>query len=368
MAGRWGSVMGVMTREQQVIGVRDAQDVRAVGVGMPDTWTAAEWEQLVAALTRRRFLVGGAGLLALGALAACGGGDDGAQPTVTPTVTSRTISTPRGDVVVPVAPQRIVALLYADGVLLDVGLTPIGVQMIDESTLLPEQVAALQDVQQVTFGAENEIDVEQVAKLQPDLILGAFRAGTEIPYDALSVIAPTVIFDLASAAEVREQTIVIADVVGRRAEAEQWRADYQARIAEIQAAHAEKIARTRWSLVNGFTDDWVAYATHSWGGSILTDLGLTFGRAGADVVERSGAFYSLEQLNVLDDNDVILHFANNDGTFPETTATLVDRLETTPAALKEGAQIHPLRYFFADRYRTAIELINQIDTILAGLA
>lgn len=332
----------------------------------PVGWTAEEWQALENALTRRRFLIGTAGVLALGALAACGDDDDGPEPTAT--VTARTISTPRGDVQVPLNPQRIVCLQYAEGVLLDVGVTPIGVLLIDESTLLPEQITALESIQRVGSGDAAEIDVEQVAKLQPDLILGAFRAGTEIPYDALTVIAPTVIFDLATAAEAREQTIQIADVIGKRAEAEQWRTDYQARVDAIKTAHGDTIANTRWSLVNGFTDDWVAYAPHSWGGSILTDLGITFGAAGADVVERSGAFYSWEQLNVLNDNDVILHYVDNDGTLPETTAHLVEMLETTPAALKDGAQIHPLRYFFADRYRTAIEVLNQVETILTGLA
>lgn len=341
-------------------------DVVTLAASRPAGWTVDEWTHLLAALTRRRFLVGAAGMLALGALAACG--DDDADADATPTVATRTVSTAFGDVVVPAAPQRVVALLFAEGVLLDIGLIPVGVQSVDPAALLPEQLTTLEAVQRVGVGETDELDLEQIAALQPDLILGAHLAGSELPFDALSAIAPTVIFNLASAAELREQTLVLADAVGRRTEAERWRTDYQSRVAEITAAHATAIANTHWSLIDSFGDEWAAYAPYSWAGSILTDLGITFGQAGANVSEGSGEFYSMEQINLLADNDVILYYAENDSTIYDTTQELVTLLQETPGALKPDAQLHPLRYFFADRYRTALEVLDQVETILAGLA
>lgn len=96
---------------------------------------------------------------------------------------TRTISTVKGDVVVPADPQRVV-VLYLLGDVLALGIKPIGVSDVSEGAAFENE---LKDVQKL--GTWFEASPEVVLSLEPDLII----VPSEETYQALHDIAPTVL-------------------------------------------------------------------------------------------------------------------------------------------------------------------------------
>ncbi|MBB3111604.1 iron complex transport system substrate-binding protein [Paenibacillus phyllosphaerae] len=146
---------------------------------------------------------------------------------------SRTIKHALGELPITGTPQKIVVLewTYAED-LLSLGVQPSGVADIENMkkwVSLPAELSA--DVTDV--GTRQEPNLETIAALEPDLIIGVkFRH--EATYDQLNAIAPTVLFDPYPAEGQGDQYQemiatfkTIADVTGKTAEAEAVLADLQ---------------------------------------------------------------------------------------------------------------------------------------------
>jgi len=143
-----------------------------------------------AGLPRSRLLLV---LLAATTLAACGG-DDAAPPNTAAGGRERTIRHGLGTTTVPASPQRIAVLDgNAAATALAVGVRPVAV---------PSDVADFAYLDELTEGIERidtsagSPDLEQVAALRPDLIVG-LDLSLEEHYGELSQIAPTVAVDRA---------------------------------------------------------------------------------------------------------------------------------------------------------------------------
>ncbi len=126
---------------------------------------------------------------------------------------------------------------------------------------------------------KGELNVEQIAALQPDLIIGINQALTQQQYDQLTVIAPT----LARPAEYTDygvppmvQAQLIGQALGKSAEIEALGADVQTSIDDAKAANPElegKTVSVVWPTPDG---SWFAYSS-------------TDPRVRADGVPRAGA-------------------------------------------------------------------------------
>lgn len=145
---------------------------------IPAGWTDAEWERLMNALSRRRFIANGLALGALVLLPACGGGDgDEAASSVAPSPSQSqwTFTDDRGVAVsLPAQPKRIVAQITGAATLWDYGLRPVGVfgpMHMEDGSKAPQAGAI--DIQSVESIGEawGEFDLEKLAALQPDLLV-----------------------------------------------------------------------------------------------------------------------------------------------------------------------------------------------------
>lgn len=162
---------------------------------------------------------------------------------------------------VPDNPQRIVVLTNeGTEALLAIGVVPVGAveswngdpwydyltPMMGEATLL---------------GAEGAVNLELIAALEPDLILGS-KVRQEAVYEQLSAIGPTVMTETLGGVW-QENLAVYADAVGRSAEADLALSAFQGRIAAIHTALGEAVedqislvrispARTRMYLKDSF--------------------------------------------------------------------------------------------------------------------
>lgn len=138
-------------------------------------------------------------------------------------------------------PERIVATSgqWVDA-LLEFGIQPVAYlsagSMGDERGLYPWQqdvtadAVALDDVSLLTGG---DLPVEQIASLQPDLVLGSWLVDSEADFDTLSAVAPTVA-PLSDTGVDRwdEQVRVLGEILGRSDDAEKIISDREAEIAE----------------------------------------------------------------------------------------------------------------------------------------
>ena len=208
-----------------------------------------------------------------------------------------------GTTEVPGAPARVVVL---DSSFLDaaiaLGLPPIAATEGVAGSGLPAYLGdATTDIELV--GLTTEPNLEQIAALQPDLILGA-KVRHEALYDQLSQIAPTV-FSESSGTDWKSQVTLTGDALNRSAEADALLATFADRAAavgeEIGAAGKTAV------IVRFIPGQNRLYGPATFSGSVLSEVGFDLGDKGYDP-SVGMALISAEQIDMLD-SDVI--FATN---------------------------------------------------------
>ena len=204
-----------------------------------------------------------------------------------------------GRTTVPEHPQRIVVL---DTDKLDtlstLGITPVGAALPDETAGMPAYLGpAFAKIKRV--GTLQEPDLEAIAALTPDLILGSkFRQ--EKFYGELSKIAPTVFTDKVGITW-KENFLLDSDAAGKAAEGRQRLQAYEAQAEQLGRQLGDP-AKLKISLVRFRPDEIREYGPASFAGIVLNDIGL--GRPKAQLLEgkadRRFATLSPERLDQID--------------------------------------------------------------------
>jgi len=232
-----------------------------------------------------------------------------------------------GETCVPLQPNRVVALDHsAAGNLLSLGVTPIGVA----SNLLPELAELIPDVPRL--GQSGQINLEALAVLQPDLIIGA-HWDMKDTYDKLSAIAPTVAFDMQTTADWQRPFRFHGQVLGLETQAEAVLEQYQRRVEELSAQVSAPPIQVSLVRVTAPSGELGLYLKNCFGGSILADLG--FARPPSQnegtLDQPPFAKWISREAMPQADGDVILLFAF--GATPEIAASdkaELERLKTDP--------------------------------------
>jgi len=178
-----------------------------------------------------------------GGLTACGGSeDDGSAPTAETSSASATfpvtIENRFGTTEIPAEPQRVVTVGFNDqDFVLGLGVTPVGERenLGDYDATTRPWAEELLPAEEIPTVGGAEINLEAVAALEPDLIVGVYSFMDQTVYDQLSGIAPT----LAQTAEYadgatpwQEQTLLIGQALGREDEAQQLVDDVEGRFQQ----------------------------------------------------------------------------------------------------------------------------------------
>jgi iron complex transport system substrate-binding protein len=174
---------------------------------------------VTADVTRRQFVVGGLSMAAL--LAACG--DDDASDAAPAT---RIVTDSRGPAEVPVAPERVAALVGSAEIdVMLLGLDPVfsGTYASGWVTL-PTGIATSDTVPP---------SVEAVASAHPDLLIGWHWLSQEPAWVALGEIAPAVTLP-DEGSDWRSVFLLVADAVNRRDAAEEVLVDFDDRVAALR--------------------------------------------------------------------------------------------------------------------------------------
>lgn len=220
-----------------------------------------------------------------------------------------------GTTVIPSEPKRIVSVGYHDHEsLLAVGVAPVAVRYNygdHPYGVFPWGQELLGDATPVVLDfAMGELNLEAIAALRPDLISAVYSGITAEEYALLSRIAPTI---AQTGAYIdfgmpwQEQTLMIGEAVGRRAQAEAAVAAVEARYEAVREKHPQ------------FAGKKLVLAVWREGGQIglLSEQDVrmrVFGNMGFELPESFAglfgdqfyAFISVEQLRMLEEADIVI--------------------------------------------------------------
>lgn len=263
-------------------------------------------------ITRRRLLTA-MPILTLVALGmSC---DDEPEETPTPEApATRTFSDDTGRTVeVPRTPTRIIALSDSNSAdqLLSLGASVVGTVTRGGSFELADQY----DMSEiVSVGEVFEVDVEAIAALDPDLIVGPAWEGKPSGYEevaaALEAIAPTVWLDFFKPVEA--VMTVVSDLVGADENLAVLQNAYNDRVGVLPAQLGERSAELTVSVVQ-FNDGIVDVFGKGWFpfGEVLDDLGVSRPavQSSGEAFESCCASLSMERMREVD-ADVVLYYVS----------------------------------------------------------
>jgi iron complex transport system substrate-binding protein len=187
-----------------------------------------------------------------------------------PGAMAREITHAMGITEVPDSPQRIV-ILTNEGTeaLLAVGIKPVGAVQSWVGNPWYDHIA--DDMTDVTVvGEESAINLEAIAALQPDLIIGNKMRQEKI-YDQLSAIAPTVMSERLRG-DWKVNMALYTEAAGKGEEGKAALAAYDERIAKI-AAEAGPLLEEKVSLVRFMSGMTRIYYKDTFAGLILSEIG-----------------------------------------------------------------------------------------------
>lgn len=249
-----------------------------------------------------------------------------------------TVSTKYGDITLDSRPERVVALDYsAADDLVALGITPVGVatdpSKVDDE--MPWLASDIKNAADPDIAPMYEANVEEVANLNPDLIVGGtYNARDQEAFDKLAAVAPTLIPDVEGKGSWQDRLTATAAAFGATDKAEEL-------IAETEAAY-----KAAGEKVPGIGDKTVSYYQFT---------GEKFNPGGPEVFELFGmkptlgmqekTALSTENAQGADADLIVIWATGDDG--PEI-------LENTPAfanlpAVKKGNLLFttpPIKYAF----------------------
>lgn len=253
-------------------------------------------------------------LMAIFLLAACGNNNDGDETAKEPDEgnktegTGYTVEHAMGKTTIENAPEKVV-ILTNEGTeaLLAMDVKPVGaVQSWTGDPWYKHIADDMTDVQVV--GTESEVNVEAIAALQPDLIIGNKMRQEKI-YDQLSAIAPTV-FAETLRGDWQENFELYAKALNKEEEGKTVIADYNQRIEDIKEKLGDKVNQ-EVSMVRFMAGDVRIYHKDSFSGVILDQIG--FARPESqDVNDFAETNATKERIPAMD-GDVLFYFTYETG-------------------------------------------------------
>lgn len=329
-----------------------------------------------ATFTRRRTVAATAlALTASLGLSACGSGDDPGTDSGSGSGGGKkggthVVKTYKGEVKVPHDPRRVVVLDTAElDSAITLGVRPVGATKADVGSdflnYLPK--SELEGIENV--GNIGQANLEKIAGLKPDLIL-TNGARDEKNYDELSAIAPTVM-TRTTGKPWKENFLVHAEALGRKAEAEKTVAAYEKHTGEVTealggAAKAKALETNVVRFVEGA--DARIYGDGSYIRTVLGDAGL--GRPA--IVDKATAYDGLmlevspEQVDKAD-TDIVFYTSYGN---PEKSGE--DKAVSSPLwknmrAVKDGRahRVDDELWIQGIGYTAAGKILDQIEQHLA---
>ena len=253
-----------------------------------------------------------------------------------------------GETIIEEKPNNIVSIAWGNqDVPLALGIVPVGVSqanygIAEDENLLPwtaEKFSELGVDSPNVFKDTDGLDYEAISDAKPDVILASYSGITQEEYDLLSQIAPVVAYPTAAYQTTwREQILLNSKGMGLETEGEELVADLDELISDKTAQYPQFQDKTAAFFYFTATDlgKFYVYLTEDPRAAYLTDLGLEFPEAIAELGEGTGGFsveLSAENADLLNDIDIIVTYGDEN----LLKALQADPLLGTVPAIKNGA-------------------------------
>ncbi|MFI2565538.1 ABC transporter substrate-binding protein [Paenarthrobacter sp. NPDC018779] len=319
---------------------------------------------------RRPLAAIAAATLALLVLSACAP----ASAEDTETSQSWTFTNDLGSVELPGTIKRVVSVdFYTPAALIDAGVTPVGVVNTyftdTEGKAIPTAyTSAIKSSGAESIGEYYELNVEAVAKAQPDVILATddFLPMNDPLRPQLEKIAPIVTFTARDALSWKTRSDQVAEIVKHVDTLEPIREKYLARLNEVKAEHKDFLTdKTMAVFVPSQEATWGTYASTHFTGGVWSDLGARYREQQSDEINPAGFpnWFSYEELGRINNADVLFYQAKDD---PRTT--LADNvIWQNLNAVKSGLVFPNIDRSATGSYGWALENLNDIDALLDGV-
>ncbi|MEU1811024.1 ABC transporter substrate-binding protein [Micromonospora aurantiaca (nom. illeg.)] len=318
-------------------------------------------------LTRGRGVVLAAALSAALVLTGCGS-DSGDKDSSTAAAATRTVKADNGTIQVPADPQRVVTIGNTGLPFVDMGGKPVGVTKVRDSEL-----GRLPADQRATFekatNLGDEVDLEKLADLKPDLILVQIPdAEFKEMEQKLGTVAPTVFWGLDT--EWKALAEGLAEAGNVTSALSKQKTEFERYLTKINQQHADTIKSTKFVNVD-------RYASSDPGTFVIADIGcveiaqsdvgLNFPKAAEGADPLAYAALPFEQIAGLSKYDAITYPVDAEG---HPTATFAPVVETnTWKALPAVTSGHAVGVFCPgnNSYGAVNRYLNSLDHALASL-
>ncbi len=268
--------------------------------------------------------------------------------------TTRTVTTDKGDVEIPVNPTTIVSDYYL-GELLAVNVKPV---IASPYALNNPFLAGMCDGIEPMNVTSAETSLEMIAAAHPDLIITI----TEADVDKYSAIAPTVFIQDGARTD-EELFLYIADLVGRKEEAQTYANEFNDNVAAVRDEMRGIVGDRTVSILEVWPQEIYTMGSHfARGGSILYDMwGLKAPEPIQTAMVDGDEAYEVISLEAMPQyaGDFILH-----GVLDGTDSAFVDdsTLWANLPAVKEGRVLQYEQVAFM--HRDPITLKNQLQIFI----
>lgn len=186
-----------------------------------------------------------------------------------------TVVDAKGEVQIPVNPQKIVDLSGNSDILSILGYSVVGTANSDayDYTKFPSYLEeTLKGAKILGYSMQDTMDIEGILSLNPDLII--ISSVQEKMYEQLQQVAPTIMIELAQI-DWKEDIKAIAKIMKKEAIAEQWLRNYEeealAKGKEIKAKYGED---TTYLPLLASGGQLYVFDAAGIGGVMFTDMGL----------------------------------------------------------------------------------------------
>lgn len=273
-----------------------------------------------------------------------------------------------GETTIETQPQRVVALdpSYVDAaLLLDAEL--VGYAQYRQN---PESPFAdyLGDVSEETADAVNvgtmaEPNLEQIAGLEPDLIVSA-KVRQEALYPQLAKIAPT-IFSVSTGPTWKENVVFLGEALDKKEQAEQEVTDYETRARAVGEAILAENPDLTYSLLRFAGEDTARlYSSSSFIGEIMADMGIPRPEDAPDTTEKIFVPLSQEQILEADAGLVMVSTWAPEGAEGEASRAQEERFTSNPLWDRLEGEVMPV----ADETFLASVSIQGAHAVITQLA
>ena len=284
--------------------------------------------------------------------ASCSSDEPSAASEPTPTSTSGTsgdaafpVTVPHkfGETTVTEEPLRVVSVgVTEQDILLQLGVVPVAVtEWYGEKPFAtwPWAEDLLGDAEPEVLSTSDGFELERIAALQPDLIIGTNAGLTQKDYDLLSQIAPTVPSVEGSTryfSSWQDQTLQVARALGREGDGQALVDEVESKYAAVAAAHPEWAGLTATFSQGGPYDGQLFVYPAGLSTDFLTDLGFTMTTGLEDYAPEEGSQAEISAENVgLIDADVVVFATEDEEMFDELQG--FGTISTLPAVAENRA-------------------------------